>query len=54
MTAQTEDKVAEATRLARKLNTFDAIVIGLGSMIGAGVFAVVGPGGRDRAPCSFW
>lgn len=43
MTAQTEDKGAEATRLARKLNTFDAIVIGLGSMIGAGVFAVVSP-----------
>lgn len=43
MTPQTEDKVAEPTRLARKLNTFDAIVIGLGSMIGAGVFAVVGP-----------
>lgn len=31
------------TRLARKLNTFDALVIGLGAMIGAGVFAVVGP-----------
>ncbi len=31
------------TRLARKLTTFDAIVIGLGAMIGAGVFAVVGP-----------
>ena len=34
---------AVPTRLARKLGTFDAIVIGLGSMIGAGVFAVVGP-----------
>ena len=43
MTAQTEGKVAERTRLARKLKTFDAIVIGLGSMIGAGVFAGVGP-----------
>ena len=30
-------------RLARKLGTFDAIVIGLGSMIGAGVFAVIAP-----------
>jgi hypothetical protein len=29
MTAQTEDKVAEPTRLARKLNTFDAIMMGL-------------------------
>src|SRR6266536_58778 len=37
------DRGTEPTRLARKLNTFDAIVIGLGSMIGAGVFAVVAP-----------
>jgi APA family basic amino acid/polyamine antiporter len=32
-----------ATRLARRLGTGDAVVIGLGSMIGAGVFAAVGP-----------
>ena len=31
------------TRLARRLDTFDAVVIGLGSMIGAGVFAAIGP-----------
>lgn len=31
------------TRLARRLNTFDAVVLGLGSMIGAGVFAAIGP-----------
>lgn len=30
-------------RLARKLGTTDAVVIGLGSMIGAGVFAAIGP-----------
>ena len=30
-------------RLARRLTTRDAVVIGLGSMIGAGVFAAVGP-----------
>ncbi|MHA7224090.1 APC family permease [Arthrobacter sp. RHLT1-20] len=29
--------------LARRLNTFDAVVIGLGSMIGAGVFAAFTP-----------
>ncbi|MEX0874047.1 MAG: amino acid permease [Actinomycetota bacterium] len=29
--------------LARRLTTTDAVVIGLGSMIGAGVFAAVGP-----------
>src|SRR4029078_13253958 len=27
------------TRLARRLGTFDAVVIGLGAMLGAGVFA---------------
>ena len=32
-----------ASRLARKLNTFDAVIIGLGAMIGAGIFAVIGP-----------
>lgn len=31
------------SRLARRLGTGDAVVIGLGSMIGAGVFAAVGP-----------
>lgn len=34
------------TRLARKLGLFDAVVIGLGSMIGAGVFAAIGPAAR--------
>lgn len=33
----------EPTRLARRLNAFDAVVLGLGSMIGAGVFAAIGP-----------
>jgi APA family basic amino acid/polyamine antiporter len=31
------------TSLARRLGTFDAVVIGLGSMIGAGVFAAFAP-----------
>jgi basic amino acid/polyamine antiporter, APA family len=31
------------SRLARRLGTSDAVVIGLGSMIGAGVFAAIGP-----------
>jgi basic amino acid/polyamine antiporter, APA family len=31
------------TRLARRLGTRDAVIIGLGSMIGAGVFAAIGP-----------
>ncbi|MEW6153754.1 MAG: amino acid permease [Actinomycetota bacterium] len=31
------------SRLARRLGLFDAVVIGMGSMIGAGVFAAVGP-----------
>src|SRR5262245_36793786 len=31
------------TRLERRLGVFDAVGIGLGSMIGAGVFAAIGP-----------
>lgn len=42
MTAET----AVPSRLARRLGTFDAVVIGLGSMIGAGVFAAFGPAAR--------
>jgi APA family basic amino acid/polyamine antiporter len=33
-------------RLARRLGTGDAVVIGLGSMIGAGVFAAIGPAAK--------
>lgn len=33
----------QVPRLARKLNTIDAVMIGLGSMIGAGIFAVFTP-----------
>jgi APA family basic amino acid/polyamine antiporter len=33
----------EPSRLARRLGTFDAVTIGLGAMIGAGVFAAIGP-----------
>jgi APA family basic amino acid/polyamine antiporter len=32
-----------ASRLSRRLTTTDAVVIGLGSMIGAGIFAALGP-----------
>jgi APA family basic amino acid/polyamine antiporter len=35
-----------AGSLTRRLNTRDAVIIGLGSMIGAGVFAVFGPAAR--------
>jgi basic amino acid/polyamine antiporter, APA family len=35
------------TSLARRLGTFDAVVIGLGSMIGAGVFAAFSPAARS-------
>jgi APA family basic amino acid/polyamine antiporter len=34
------------SRLDRRLGTLDAVVIGLGSMLGAGVFAAVGPAAR--------
>jgi len=43
MSMESSRAAAQPSRLSRKLNTFDAVVIGLGSMIGAGVFAVVGP-----------
>ena len=33
----------EPSRLARRLGVFDAVVLGLGSMIGAGIFAALGP-----------
>ncbi|OMC55748.1 transporter [Mycobacterium sp. IS-836] len=36
----------EQQRLARRLGTTDAVVIGLGSMIGAGVFSAFGPAAR--------
>jgi basic amino acid/polyamine antiporter, APA family len=36
----------QPTRLTRRLGTFDAVVIGLGSMIGAGVFTAFGPAAR--------
>jgi len=35
-----------ATRLARELDVRDAVVIGLGAMVGAGIFAALGPAAR--------
>jgi APA family basic amino acid/polyamine antiporter len=49
MTASNPDAShpAEApSRLGRRLRTADAVVIGLGAMIGAGVFSAVGPAAR--------
>src|SRR5918998_3497110 len=36
----------EPSRLARRLGLGDAVVIGLGAMIGAGVFAAIGPAAK--------
>ncbi|MEU4448047.1 APC family permease [Actinosynnema sp. NPDC050801] len=36
----------DAPRLARRLGTGSAVVLGLGAMIGAGVFAAIGPAAR--------
>src|SRR5262245_46524105 len=44
--AATEAQKDAPSRLARRLGTFDAVVIGLGSMIGAGVFAAFAPAAR--------
>ncbi len=38
------------SRLARKLGIVDAVVIGLGSMIGAGVFSAIGPAAQAAGP----
>jgi basic amino acid/polyamine antiporter, APA family len=38
--------MADQPGLTRRLNTTDAVVIGLGSMIGAGVFSAFGPAAR--------
>ena len=43
MAAARSEPAEPRTRLARRLGLGDAIVIGLGSMIGAGVFAAFGP-----------
>jgi basic amino acid/polyamine antiporter, APA family len=37
---------AAPSRLARRLGTFDAVVVGLGSMVGAGIFAALSPAAR--------
>ena len=37
-------RVVNQPGLARRLGTFDAVIIGLGSMLGAGVFAAFSPG----------
>ncbi len=42
----TEAGSAAGPHLARRLGTFDAVVIGLGSMMGAGVFSAFGPAAR--------
>ncbi len=41
---------ASNSRLARRLGIFDAVVIGLGAMIGAGIFAAVGPAAGVAGP----
>jgi len=38
-----DDHAQPPSRLSRRLGTFDAVVIGLGSMLGAGVFAALSP-----------
>jgi hypothetical protein len=40
--------------LARRLGTGDAVVIGSGSMIGAGVFAAFGPAARAAGTVFWW
>jgi APA family basic amino acid/polyamine antiporter len=44
------DTVSPGDSLTRHLGLFDAVVIGLASMIGAGVFAALGPAARAAGP----
>jgi APA family basic amino acid/polyamine antiporter len=44
--ADAQSGAAMPTRLARKLRMADAVVIGLGAMIGAGIFAALAPAAR--------
>ena len=46
MVAMDDNGSGAPSRLARRLGTGDAVAIGLGSMIGAGVFAAFGPAAR--------
>jgi basic amino acid/polyamine antiporter, APA family len=39
-------EAAAPSRLARRLGTFDAVILGLGSMVGAGIFAALSPAAR--------
>jgi basic amino acid/polyamine antiporter, APA family len=41
-----QERYSEQPELSRRLSTGDAVVIGLGSMLGAGVFAAFGPAAR--------
>ncbi len=43
MAEERSNEPEAATRLSRRLGLFDAVVIGLGAMVGAGVFVAVGP-----------
>jgi len=45
-TGQDAGRAAAPSRLARKLGTIDASSVGLGAMIGAGVFSAIGPAAR--------
>jgi APA family basic amino acid/polyamine antiporter len=44
------DEGDEQSRLRRSLTTADAVVIGLGSMVGAGIFVVVAPAAAAAGP----
>jgi basic amino acid/polyamine antiporter, APA family len=42
----TPNESGTPSRLARRLGTFDAVVMGLGAMLGAGIFAALAPAAR--------
>ncbi|HYO95826.1 MAG TPA: amino acid permease, partial [Polyangiaceae bacterium] len=44
--SESKPEPGQPSRLARRLGTLDAVFVGLGSMIGAGVFAAFAPAAR--------
>lgn len=44
------DRPEPTPRLARRLTTRDAVTVGLGAMLGAGIFAAVGPAAEAAGP----
>lgn len=52
--ARDDEGMPLPSRLARRLGVGDAVVVGLGAMLGAGVFAAFGPAARAAGTGLIW